>query len=136
MMKKVKFSFTSDKKTWVGNGFCVHPLLRPQEDLYHFTSPFILMDYSPPMEFSKSSKRRGVGEHPHRGFETVTFAFQGEIEHRDSAGGGGVICPGDVQWMTAGRGVVHDEFHSESFSKKEELLKWSNFGSIYPKRKK
>ena len=111
MMKEVKFSFTADRKLWVGDGFYVHPLLRPQEDVYQFTSPFILMDYSPPFEFSKTSKRRGVGEHPHRGFETVTLAFKGEIEHRDSSGGGGIIRPGDVQWMTAGEGIVHEEFH-------------------------
>ena len=136
MMKKIKFSFTADKKLWVGDGFYVHPLLRPQEGLYQFTSPFILMDYSPPFEFRKTSERRGVGEHPHRGFETVTFAFKGEIEHRDSSGGGGVIRPGDVQWMTAGEGVVHDEFHSESFSKEGGLFEMVQLWVNLPKKHK
>ena len=136
MMKKIKFSFAAEKKLWVGDGFYVHPLLRPQEGLYQFTSPFILMDYSPPFEFGKTSKRRGVGEHPHRGFETVTFAFKGEVEHRDSSGGGGLIRPGDVQWMTAGEGVVHDEFHSESFSKKGGLFEMVQLWVNLPKKHK
>ncbi len=136
MMKKIKFSFAAKKKLWVGDGFYVHPLLRPQEGLYQFTCPFILMDYSPPFEFGKTSKRRGVGEHPHRGFETVTFAFKGEVEHRDSSGGGGLIKPGDVQWMTAGEGVVHDEFHSESFSKKGGLFEMVQLWVNLPKKHK
>ena len=136
MMKEVKFSFTAERKLWVGDGFYVHPLLRPQEELYKFTSPFILMDYSPPFEFSKTSRRRGVGEHPHRGFETVTLAFKGEIEHRDSSGGGGVIRPGDVQWMTAGEGIVHDEFHSKSFSKRGGLFEMVQLWVNLPKKHK
>ena len=70
-------------------------------------SPFVLMDHAGPRHFAPAPRPRGVGEHPHRGFETVTFAYQGEIEHRDSHGGGGLIGPGDVQWMTAAKGVVH-----------------------------
>ena len=89
-----------------------------------------MLDYASPKEFSITNQRRGVGEHPHRGIETVTFAYQGEVEHRDSSGGGGVIKPGDVQWMTAGKGIVHDEFHSEEFSKKggvfEMVQLWIN----------
>ena len=102
------------EKHWVGDGFHVHsmfyPGLRPED-----FSPFLLLDYAAPHEFSPSSQRRGVGEHPHRGFETVTFARKGEIEHRDSGGGGGRIAAGDVQWMTAGAGVVHEEKHSQDF---------------------
>ena len=81
-------------------------------------SPFLMFDYAAPKEFppSKSRDRRGVGQHPHRGFETVTIAFQGEVEHADSAGYSDVIKPGDVQWMTAGAGIVHEEFHSTEFS--------------------
>jgi redox-sensitive bicupin YhaK (pirin superfamily) len=79
-------------------------------------SPFLLLDYGPPHLYSPTSKPRGVGDHPHRGFETVTIAFSGEVSHRDSAGGGGTIGPGDVQWMTAGSGIVHQEFHSPAFS--------------------
>ena len=79
-------------------------------------SPFLLMDHAVPREFSPTKERRGVGQHPHRGFETVTIAFQGEVEHADSAGYSDVIKPGDVQWMTAGAGIVHEEFHSTEFS--------------------
>lgn len=117
MLKKVIAYQNEQNKHWVGNGFHVYGLLRPNEKINPIISPFILMDYASPKEFQSSIVPKGVGEHPHRGFETVTFAYQGEIQHRDSAGGGGIIRAGDVQWMTAGRGVVHDEFHSEYFSK-------------------
>jgi redox-sensitive bicupin YhaK (pirin superfamily) len=117
----------------VGNGFYVHGLLRPTAELNDFISPFILMDYASPKEFSSTSERRGVGEHPHRGFETVTLSYQGEIEHRDSSGGGGIIKEGGVQWMTAGAGIVHDEFHSTDFSKRggvfEMVQLWVNLPS-------
>ncbi|MDA8793134.1 pirin family protein [Bacteriovoracaceae bacterium] len=115
--KVIKYVFRSEEKHWVGDGFHVHGLLRPSEEINKSISPFILMDYASPKEFSKTNTPKGVGQHPHRGFETVTFAYQGEIEHRDSSGGGGVIKSGDVQWMTAGKGVIHDEFHSKEFSK-------------------
>lgn len=78
--------------------------------------PFLLLDYAAPYRFSPGNEKRGVGEHPHRGFETVTIAYSGEIEHRDSSGGGGVIGPEDVQWMTAASGLVHEEFHSSKFT--------------------
>ena len=134
-LKKIKYTYTSDKKHWVGDGFHVYGLLRPSEELNKFISPFIMLDYASPKEFSITDKRRGVGEHPHRGIETVTFAYQGEVEHRDSSGGGGVIKPGDVQWMTAGKGIVHDEFHSEEFSKKggvfEMVQLWINLPVSY-----
>ena len=79
-------------------------------------SPFLLLDYAGPAEFAPAERPRGVGEHPHRGFETVTIVYQGEVEHRDSAGNGGRIGPGDVQWMTAGSGIMHEEFHSQAFT--------------------
>ena len=82
-------------------------------------SPWLMFDYAAPKEFSPlapGGARRGVGQHPHRGFETVTLAFQGEVEHGDSVGNRGVIAPGDVQWMTAARGIIHEEFHSDEFS--------------------
>jgi redox-sensitive bicupin YhaK (pirin superfamily) len=115
--KKLKHSFKGGEKNWVGNGFNVYPMLRPTPDLLASISPFILMDYGAPKKFTPTEKKRGVGAHPHRGFETVTFAYQGSIEHRDSSGGGGTIDVGDVQWMTAGAGVIHDEFHSQKFAK-------------------
>ena len=114
--KKIKITYTADQKHWVGDGFHVYGLLRPSEELNKFITPFVMLDYASPKEFFPTNQRRGVGEHPHRGIETVTFAYQGEVEHRDSSGGGGIIKPGDVQWMTAGKGVVHDEFHSKDFS--------------------
>ena len=135
-IKKVKFSYTVDQKHWVGNGFHVYGLLRPTEDLNKYISPFIMMDYASPKEFSKTNERRGVGEHPHRGFETVTFSYQGEVEHRDSSGGGGIIKPGDVQWMTAGSGVVHDEFHSVNFSQEGGVFEMVQLWINLPKKNK
>jgi len=79
-------------------------------------SPFLLLDYAGPADFTPTSQPRGVGLHPHRGFETVTIVYKGEVAHHDSTGQGGVIGPGDVQWMTAGGGILHEEFHSKSFS--------------------
>jgi quercetin 2,3-dioxygenase len=103
---------------WVGDGFRVYPVFA---DLA-FTealSPLLMFDYAEPKIFpAKLGVPLGVGQHPHRGFETVTIAFQGEVEHSDSTGNSGVIGPGDVQWMTAGRGIVHQEYHSKEFTKK------------------
>jgi len=100
---------------WVGDGFAVRTYLSYVEDAARF-SPFLLLDYGAPRVFAPTSERLGVGAHPHRGFETVTIAFQGEVEHRDSAGHAGRIGPGDVQWMTAGGGVLHEEFHGSEFA--------------------
>jgi len=114
---------------WVGDGFYVKTVFWPQLDAA-MLSPFLLLDHAAPRHFDPSPWRRGVGEHPHRGFETVTFAYAGEIEHRDSAGGGGRIGPGDVQWMTAASGVVHEEKHSQAFSERggdfEMVQLWVN----------
>jgi hypothetical protein len=85
-------------------------------------SPFLLLDYAAPYEFPPGNDKRGVAGHPHKGFETVTVAYQGELEHRDSSGGGGKIGAGDVQWMTAGNGIVHEEFHSQDFTRKGGAL--------------
>ncbi len=115
--KKLIQILKSNHKHWVGDGFHVHTMFHPHMIEYHYTSPFIMMDYAPTQFFPSTSAKRGVGEHPHRGFETVTFALKGEIEHRDSSGGGGVIGTGDVQWMSAASGLVHDEFHSSEFAK-------------------
>jgi len=102
---------------WVGNGFPVRSVF-DYNGLARELSPFLLLDYAAPYQFPPGNEKRGVGAHPHKGFETVTIAYQGEIEHRDSSGGGGKIGPGDVQWMTAGNGIVHEEFHSRDFSRK------------------
>lgn len=102
---------------WVGDGFPVRSLFSYQGDT-RAISPFLLFDYAGPYMFEPNSgSPRGVGEHPHRGFETVTIVYDGEVSHRDSSGGGGTISKGDVQWMTAGGGIVHEEFHSPGFSK-------------------
>jgi hypothetical protein len=102
---------------WVGNGFPVRSLFTYQGDT-EVISPFLLFDYAGPYMFKPNDgSPRGVGEHPHRGFETVTIVYDGEVSHRDSTGGGGTIGPGDVQWMTAGAGILHEEFHSRGFSR-------------------
>ncbi|MEX2093694.1 MAG: pirin family protein [Pirellulales bacterium] len=100
---------------WVGDGFPVRSLFSYGRDSAA-VDPFLLLDFAGPLEFAPSAARRGVGEHPHRGFETVTIVYSGELEHRDSAGNHGTIGPGDVQWMTAASGVVHEEFHSDAFT--------------------
>ena len=102
---------------WVGDGFPVRSLFSYQGDTKAI-SPFLLLDYAGPYVFGPNmGAPRGVGQHPHRGFETVTIVYDGEVSHRDSSGGGGTIGPGDVQWMTAAGGIIHEEFHSPGFSK-------------------
>src|SRR5438034_10980737 len=120
-MKKLIRIHQSSETHWVGNGFPVRSVF-DYNGLGRELSPFLLLDYAPPYEFPPSKEKRGVGAHPHKGFETVSIAFQGEIEHRDSSGGGGKIGPGDVQWMTAGKGIIHEEFQSEEFSRKGGLF--------------
>ena len=105
---------------WVGNGFPVRSMF--SYDSAPSLSPFLLLDYAAPSEFPPALEARGVGEHPHRGFETVTVAYQGEIEHRDSTGKRGRIGPGDVQWMTAASGIVHEEMHGREFTEKGGTL--------------
>ena len=105
---------------WVGDGFSVRSLFSYDEGAEF--DPFLLLDYAGPYEFAPSEAVRGVGEHPHRGFETVTIVYQGELEHRDSSGSHGSIGPGDVQWMTAASGVVHEEFHSPRFTQEGGTL--------------
>jgi quercetin 2,3-dioxygenase len=114
-MKKVALVHRNNQRHWVGDGFPVRTMFS-YGDLARELSPFLLLDYAGPYRFPPAEKRRGVGEHPHRGFETVTIVYDGEVEHRDSAGGGGTIGPGDVQWMTAAAGLVHEEFHSAAYT--------------------
>lgn len=113
--KKLQSIQRNNEIHWVGNGFPVRTLFS-YSSLGSTISPFLLFDYAGPKEFPPTEERLGVGEHPHRGFETVTIIYRGEVEHRDSSGGGGKIGPGDVQWMTAASGLVHDEFHSQNFA--------------------
>lgn len=115
-MKTVIGTFGNRERHWVGDGFPVRSLFSYQ-DFGPEISPFLLLDYAGPHEFAPARKLRGVGAHPHRGFETVTIVYDGEVEHRDSTGAGGIIGAGDVQWMTAGAGILHQEFHSEAFTR-------------------
>ncbi len=119
--KKLRCIQRSVDRHWVGNGFPVRTLFA-YPNLGSVLTPFLLLDYAGPMEFSATTERRGVGEHPHRGFETVTIVYAGEVEHRDSSGGGGKIGPGDVQWMTAASGLVHEEFHGRDFARRGGLF--------------
>ncbi len=113
-MKSIRKLVRNVAPHWVGDGFPVRSLFS-YADGNQF-DPFLLLDYAGPHRFAPAEATRGVGEHPHRGFETVTIVYHGELEHRDSSGGGGRIGSGDVQWMTAASGVVHEEFHSERFT--------------------
>ena len=115
-MKSVSFIQRNTQGHWVGDGFPVRTLFSYNDDPAAF-SPFLMLDYGGPVVFEPTTKRRGVGAHPHRGFETVTIVYDGEVTHRDSTGGGGTIGPGEVQWMTAAAGIVHEEFHSEAYAR-------------------
>ena len=115
-MKKVLGRYSNPNQHWVGDGFPVRSLFSYNR---HGSpvSPIQQLDYAGPHNFAPTTARRGVGQHPHRGFETVTIVYDGEVEHKDSAGNGGVIRSGDVQWMTAGGGILHEEYHSSAFAK-------------------
>jgi hypothetical protein len=122
VMKSILGVYSAPASHWVGDGFPVRSMFS-YSAFEKQLSPFLLLDYAGPAEFKPSNKgQRGVDQHPHRGFETVTIVYKGEVAHRDSTGGGGVIGPGDVQWMTAGQGILHEEFHSPAFSEKGGTL--------------
>jgi quercetin 2,3-dioxygenase len=131
-MKKLSFIRRTEERHWVGDGFPVRSLFS-YNDLGQDISPFLLLDYAGPENFPPSTHRRGVGAHPHRGFETVTIVYSGEVEHRDSSGGGGTIGPGDVQWMTAASGLIHEEFHGTAFAQRggpfEMVQLWVNLAA-------
>ncbi len=114
-MKKILGIHSAPRPHWVGDGFPVRSLFG-YDGLGRQLSPFLLLDHAAPTHFDPAPRPRGVGAHPHRGFETVTIVYQGELAHRDSTGSGGLIGPGDVQWMTAAGGIVHEEFHSPAFT--------------------
>jgi len=134
-MKKIAHIFKSAAPHWVGNGFHVNNLFI-YEQAAQALSPFLMLDYGAPNTFAPSTEKRGVGQHPHRGFETVTVAYQGEIEHYDSEGNRGVIGPGDVQWMTAASGIVHEEWLSPAFSARGGVLEMAQLWVNLPKRDK
>jgi quercetin 2,3-dioxygenase len=116
MTKTILGRYGNNRGHWVGDGFPVRSLFS-YNTLGSHISPFLLLDYAGPHYFEPTGEQRGVGQHPHRGFETVTIVYDGEVEHRDSAGNGGIIGPGDVQWMTAAGGIIHEEYHSPAFAK-------------------
>lgn len=134
-MKQILGIYSAPRPHWVGDGFPVRTLFS-YDSLGEHLSPFLLLDHAGPHDFTPSASPRGVGQHPHRGFETVTIVYQGELEHRDSSGGGGRIGPGDVQWMTAGDGILHEEFHSEGFSRSGGALHMAQLWVNLPARDK
>mgnify|MGYP001259439744 FL=1 len=120
---------------WVGDGFPVRSIFSHRGQGADI-SPFLLLDYGGPVEVAPTTVPRGVGEHPHKGFETVTIVYRGEIAHRDSSGGRGVIGPGDVQWMTAGSGLVHEEMYSPEFARTGGTLEFLQLWVNLPARDK
>jgi quercetin 2,3-dioxygenase len=122
MKRTIERVFRGAPEHWVGDGFHVSNYFPSATDFEKRMSPFFLLDYQKPENYTPTTRRRGVGTHPHRGFETVTIAYQGAIAHRDSTGQGGVIRPGEVQWMTAGGGILHNEFHEEGFARAGGIL--------------
>ena len=120
-VKEVAGIYQPGSTHMVGDGFPVRNLF-PSNDLDRQVDPFLMLDYAGPQYFEPTDHPRGVGEHPHRGFETVTIMYQGAVAHRDSAGNAGVIGPGDVQWMTAASGVVHEELHEKQWAKQGGTL--------------
>lgn len=136
MERTIERVFRGAPEHWVGNGFRVSNYFPSATDFEKRMSPFFLLDYHAPREYSPTTKRRGVGTHPHRGFETVTIAYQGAVAHRDSTGAGGVIRPGEVQWMTAGGGILHNEYHEESFARAGGVMHMMQIWVNLPRRHK
>lgn len=133
-MKQLHRITHANESHWVGDGFPVRTLFSyntPDAKI----SPFLMLDYAGPTYFPPASKPRGIGFHPHRGFETVTILYQGEVEHMDTTGNGGLIGPGDVQWMTAAKGLLHEEMHSAAFTRQggtfEAIQLWVNLPAKY-----
>lgn len=128
-MKKLAFIKRSNGNHWVGDGFPVQSIFS-YRDIHEEMSPFLLMDYAGPAKFEPTNERRGVGKHPHRGFETVTIVYDGQVSHHDSTNAGGTIGPEEVQWMTAGSGIIHEEYHGDDFARSggpfEMIQLWVN----------
>lgn len=128
-MKKLAFIKRSNGNHWVGDGFPVQSIFS-YRDIHEEMSPFLLMDYAGPTSFEPTEQRRGVGKHPHRGFETVTIVYDGQVSHHDSTNAGGTIGPGEVQWMTAGSGIIHEEYHGDEYARSggpfEMIQLWVN----------
>ncbi len=135
--KKIDFVMHPQSTHWVGDGFRVHNFIPSVEGLsMRDMDPFILLDYNAKREVAPSTIPGGVGVHPHRGFETVTIAYEGMVEHNDSAGNGGVIGQGDVQWMTAARGVLHKEYHAKEWAQKGGTFQMVQLWTNLPRKNK
>lgn len=120
----------------VGDGFRVYNYFPNGYRIREQISPFLMLDFNPEFNFGPSSKPRGVDVHPHKGFETVTIAYKGSVAHHDSTGNSGVINPGDVQWMTAGAGILHKEYHEQNFSKTGGAFEMVQLWVNLPKKNK
>lgn len=134
--KKVEIVVAPKPAHFVGDGFRVHNFIPGIHGIdMKRMDPFIMLDYNSKFHFNGTDQPRGVGVHPHRGFETVTIAYQGKVQHHDSAGGGGIIGEGDVQWMTAAKGVLHKEYHEKEWAKTGGIFQmvqlWVNLPSVY-----
>ncbi|TLF45982.1 pirin family protein [Halomonas urmiana] len=135
-MKKIRRVYSAPHGHWVGDGFPVRSLFTYDRMGAETISPFLMLDHAGPFSFKPAKRPRGVGQHPHRGFETVTLVYEGELEHRDSTGSGGRIGEGDVQWMTAGAGIIHEEFHSQAFTEQGGRLEMVQLWVNLPARDK
>lgn len=136
MKRSIEAVFRGMPEHWVGDGFHVSNYFPGATDFDKRMSPFFLLDYQKPERFEATDRRRGVGSHPHRGFETVTIVYQGAVAHHDSKGNAGIIRPSEVQWMTAGSGVLHNEFHDESFAKTGGIMHMLQIWVNLPRRDK
>ncbi|REC47614.1 MULTISPECIES: pirin family protein [Chryseobacterium] len=134
--KKIEKIVSPKPVHFVGDGFRVHNFIPGVQGMdMKRMDPFIMLDYNSKFHFNGTDRPRGVGVHPHRGFETVTIAYKGKVQHHDSAGGGGIIGEGDVQWMTAAKGVLHKEYHEKEWAKEGGIFQmvqlWVNLPSVY-----
>ena len=134
-MKKIIGVHHADEQHWVGDGFPVRTLFSYQS-MGELLSPFLMLDYASPTRFLPATTAKGVGLHPHRGFETVTIVYEGELAHKDSAGNSGTIGLGDVQWMTAGAGILHEEMHSAKFTQQGGMLSMAQLWVNLPANQK
>jgi quercetin 2,3-dioxygenase len=134
--RKIQGIYRGSDFHWVGDGFRVTNYFPSGNDFAQRISPFVLFDYHAPFDYTPTDRPRGVGVHPHRGFETVTIAFEGSLAHHDSGGHAGVIEPGDVQWMTAGAGVLHKEYHEEAFARRGGTMQMAQIWVNLPARHK
>ncbi|UYQ93141.1 pirin family protein [Chitinophaga horti] len=134
--KEVTQVYKGSKPNMVGDGFRVQNLFPRGNRIGKAISPFFLLDYAAPVYFPPTDKARGVDQHPHRGFETVTIVYQGALEHRDSTGAYGKLREGDVQWMTAASGIVHEEKHETEFSRKGGTIEMAQLWVNLPKAHK